>query len=83
MAFGFRPHAMPWLQGSGVRRNEDGLIITGVGPLATQTTRDTVFAGGDAVHGADLVVTAMAAGHQAARDILAWFERQGACQRAG
>lgn len=83
MAFGFRPHAMPWLQGSGVRRNEEGLIITGVGPLATQTTRDTVFAGGDAVHGADLVVTAMAAGHQAARDILTWFERQGAYLRAG
>ncbi|MDA3133644.1 4Fe-4S dicluster domain-containing protein [Atlantibacter subterranea] len=83
MAFGFRPHAMPWLQGSGVRRDDDGLIITGgTRRLATQTTRDNVFAGGDAVHGADLVVTAMAAGHQAARDILAMFERNAASQLA-
>lgn len=79
MAFGFRPHAMPWLQGSGVRRDDNGLIITGgARRLATQTTRDNVFAGGDAVHGADLVVTAMAAGHQAARDMLALFERNAA-----
>jgi len=76
MAFGFRPHSMPWLQGSGVRCDDDGLIITGGGQrLATQTTCDKVFAGGDAVHGADLVVTAMAAGHQAARDIVTMFER--------
>ncbi|VDZ74883.1 oxidoreductase Fe-S binding subunit [Atlantibacter hermannii] len=76
MAFGFRPHSMPWLQGSGVRCDDDGLIITGGGQrLATQTTCDKVFAGGDAVHGADLVVTAMAAGHQAARDIVTVFER--------
>ncbi|MHN82323.1 glutamate synthase, partial [Escherichia coli] len=33
-----------------------------------------VFAGGDAVHGADLVVTAMAAGRQAARDMLTLFD---------
>lgn len=79
MAFGFRPHTMPWLQGSGVRRDDNGLIITGgARRLTTQTTRDKVFAGGDAVHGADLVVTAMAAGHQAARDILAMFERNAA-----
>lgn len=83
MAFGFRPHAMPWLQGAGVRRDEEGLIITGGAQrLATQTTHSTVFAGGDAVHGADLVVTAMAAGHQAARDILTLFERSVVQQKA-
>lgn len=81
MAFGFRPHAMPWLKGAGVRRDDNGLIMTGgARRLATQTTRDNVFAGGDAVHGADLVVTAMAAGHQAAHDILALFEREAAAQ---
>lgn len=35
---------------------------------------EKVFAGGDAVHGADLVVTAMAAGRQAARDMLTLFD---------
>ncbi|MGQ3904764.1 FAD-dependent oxidoreductase [Mixta calida] len=77
MAFGFQPHAMPWLKGSGVECDEWGLIKTGgTGRLPTQTCRDNVFAGGDAVHGADLVVTAMAAGREAARDILTLFARQ-------
>ncbi|STL07195.1 oxidoreductase Fe-S binding subunit [Escherichia coli] len=52
-----------------------GLIQTGdVGYLPTQTHLKKVFAGGDAVHGADLVVTAMAAGRQAARDMLTLFD---------
>ncbi len=71
MAFGFRPHAMPWLDGFGIERDDWGLIKTGVGEqLTTQTSQRKVFAGGDAVHGADLVVTAMAAGRQAASDII-------------
>lgn len=71
MALGFRPHAMPWLDPFDIKRDKWGLITTGGGArLATQTSQRKVFAGGDAVHGADLVVTAMAAGHQAAHDIL-------------
>lgn len=78
MAFGFQPHAMPWLQGSGVQLDKHGLIKTGeAGRLSTQTHQENVFAGGDAVHGADLVVTAMAAGRRAARDMLVMFEQQG------
>lgn len=51
---------MPWLQGSGIKLDKWGLIQTGdVGYLPTQTHLKKVFAGGDAVHGADLVVTAM------------------------
>ena len=77
MAFGFTPHAMPWLNDCRVERDDWGLIITGGrGRLATQTSVDKIFAGGDAVHGADLVVTAMAAGRQAARDILLMLERE-------
>ncbi len=77
MAFGFQAHAMPWLQGSGIKLDKYGLIKTGdAGYLSTQTHLKKVFAGGDAVHGADLVVTAMAAGRQAARDMLAMFDTQ-------
>ena len=75
MAFGFQAHAMPWLQGSGIKLDKWDLIQTGdVGYLPTQTHLKKVFAGGDAVHGADLVVTAMAAGRQAARDMLTLFD---------
>ncbi|MDQ9241185.1 formate-dependent uric acid utilization protein YgfT [Escherichia marmotae] len=75
MAFGFQAHAMPWLQGSGIKLDKWGLIKTGdAGYLSTQTHLKKVFAGGDAVHGADLVVTAMAAGRQAARDMLTLFD---------
>ena len=75
MAFGFQAHAMPWLQGSGIKLDKYGLIKAGdAGHLSTQTHLKKVFAGGDAVHGADLVVTAMAAGRQAARDMLAMFD---------
>ena len=35
-----------------------------------QTTHDKIFAGGDAVRGADLVVTAMAEGRHAAQGIM-------------
>jgi len=77
MAFGFRPHAMPWLDQYDIKLDDWGLIKTGDGGrLTTQTSQHKVFAGGDAVHGADLVVTAMAAGRQAARDILTMLEHQ-------
>lgn len=81
MAFGFQPHAMPWLQAHQVTFDKYGLIETGLaGRLRTQTQHPKIFAGGDAVHGADLVVTAMVAGRQAARDILTTLEVSPACQ---
>jgi glutamate synthase small subunit-like protein len=71
MAFGFQPHEMPWLHTHQVSFDSYGLIETGQdGRLSTQTSNPKVFAGGDAVHGADLVVTAMVAGRQAAEDIM-------------
>ncbi|TNV21941.1 4Fe-4S dicluster domain-containing protein [Buttiauxella sp. B2] len=75
MAFGFQPHPMPWLRTHQVTFDKYGLIQTGqAGRLSTQTQNPKIFAGGDAVHGADLVVTAMVAGRQAAQDILAVLE---------
>ncbi|WP_034945038.1 FAD-dependent oxidoreductase [Erwinia oleae] len=74
MAFGFQPHAMPWLSGHGVDFDRWGLIKTGgAGRTPTQTANPKVFAAGDAVHGADLVVTAMAEGRRAAREMIMMF----------
>jgi len=57
-----------------VREATEGLVDDGRGFLQSGDTakpgkRRGVFAGGDVVHGAGLVVTAMAAGRKAARDI--------------
>ena len=75
MAFGFQAHDMPWLRGHGVQLDRWGQIRTGgSGRGTTQTSNDKIFAGGDAVHGADLVVTAMVAGRQAASEMLTLFK---------
>lgn len=77
MVFGFQAHDMPWLRGHNVELDRWGQIKTGgAGRATTQTRNEKIFAGGDAVHGADLVVTAMVAGRQAARDMLAMFDKK-------
>lgn len=74
MAFGFNPHAMPWLEREGVRVDEWGRIAASVNsPYRYQTSNPKIFAGGDAVRGADLVVTAMAEGRHAAQGMMAWL----------
>jgi NADPH-dependent glutamate synthase beta subunit-like oxidoreductase len=74
MAFGFNPHAMPWLQAQGVEMDDRGRIVASVeSRYRYQTTNPQIFAGGDAVRGADLVVTAMAEGRHAAQGILDWL----------
>jgi len=71
MAFGFQPHAMPWLDNLAVERDAWGLIhAPHRSALPFQTSHPQIFAGGDAVRGADLVVTAMADGRQAAASII-------------
>ncbi|HAT1581677.1 TPA: formate-dependent uric acid utilization protein YgfT [Raoultella ornithinolytica] len=77
MAFGFQAHDMPWLRGHGIQLDRWGQIRTGgKGRGTTQTDNDKIFAGGDAVHGADLVVTAMVAGRQAAHEMLDLFRNK-------
>lgn len=74
MAFGFHPHRMPWLEAQGVQTDSWGRIAASVNSqYRYQTTHPKIFAGGDAVRGADLVVTAMAEGRHAAEGILAWL----------
>jgi len=71
IAFGFRPSPPGWLADNGVDLLDNKLILTGGhSRLAYQTTNEKVFAGGDAVRGADLVVTAIAEGRTAAESIL-------------
>ena len=73
VAFGFTPEPLPWLEALGVGVDDRGRIKTG-GRFFGQTDHRAVFAGGDAVRGADLVVTAIAEGRQAAAGIIDYLD---------
>ena len=74
MAFGFHPHSMPWLEAAEVQLDDWGRIAADVeSRYRYQTSNPKIFAGGDAVRGADLVVTAMAEGRHAAAGIMGWL----------
>ena len=73
VAFGFAPHAMPWLQSVGVNVDGKGRIAA-EGRLKQQTANPKVFAGGDITRGSDLVVTAIAEGRDAAESIMEYLE---------
>ncbi|MDH5821944.1 FAD-dependent oxidoreductase [Luteimonas sp. RD2P54] len=70
IAFGFSPEPPAWLSGHGVEAAADGRIaVGGAGRLPYQTSHSKLFAGGDVVRGADLVVTAVQEGRDAAAAI--------------
>ena len=75
IAFGFSPTVPEWLAAQGVEGSPNGRILAGgcaadgSPRLPFQTTHPKLFAGGDAVRGADLVVTAVAEGRDAANSI--------------
>ncbi|MFU8832678.1 MAG: FAD-dependent oxidoreductase, partial [Wenzhouxiangella sp.] len=70
IAFGFRPDPPDWLTEHGVTLHEDGRIRAGEdNRLPHQTVNKMIFAGGDMVRGADLVVTAVFEGREAAKSI--------------
>ena len=74
-AFGFRPSPPDWLVENDVSLNEWQLIeAPSDGEFPFQTSNEKVFAGGDAVRGADLVVTAIAEGRHAAESILRYLK---------
>lgn len=73
MAFGFKPHAMPWLTEHRVELDLQGRIVAPAN-RGYQTSNPKIFAGGDAVRGSDLVVTAIAEGRKAAEGILDYLE---------
>ena len=66
LALGFNIEQLKFLNDNGVRTDRMGSIIV---DEKMQTTREGVFAGGDAVRGADLVVNAALDGREAAMAI--------------
>lgn len=75
MAFGYKPSPPSWLEEQGIALNEYRLITARKGSqFPFQTSNAKVFAGGDAVRGSDLVVTAIAEGRQAAEGIMAYLQ---------
>lgn len=76
VAFGFLPHDISWLRAEGIQLTRRGTIaaipIT-YQKLACQTDNPKIFAGGDIVRGADLVVTAISDGRMAAKSIMQYL----------
>ncbi len=71
IAFGFRPDPPEWFADFGIELlDNDRVRVAGEASLPYQTSNEKVFAGGDMVRGADLVVTAVHEGREAARAIL-------------
>lgn len=74
IAFGFQPSPPKWLEENGVGLDKRRRIkVSQDGALPFQTTNTKIYAGGDAVRGSDLVVTAIAEGRQAAQSILKYL----------
>ncbi|CAE6877859.1 COG0493 NADPH-dependent glutamate synthase beta chain and related oxidoreductases [Vibrio sp. B1REV9] len=75
MAFGFQPHKMDWLAPFDVDLDQWGRInAPAKQTFQFQTSNEKIFAGGDAVRGSDLVVTAIDEGRKAAEGILDYLE---------
>ena len=69
-SFGFLPSPPDWLAAHGVELSAEGKILTSAnGKLPHQTSHPRIFAGGDNVRGADLVVRAVYDGREAAASI--------------
>lgn len=74
-AFGFLASPPDWCAAHGIATDANGCIVVGgAGRARQQTSNPKVFAGGDTVRGADLVVRAVLDGREAARAILAQLQ---------
>jgi glutamate synthase (NADPH/NADH) small chain len=72
IAFGFLPSPAPWFDEHGILLHPNGRVrVSAARGTPFRTTNPKVFAGGDMVRGADLVVTAVFEGREAAKGILA------------
>lgn len=70
IAFGFRPNPPDWFGDAKIETWPNGRVrVDSIGAYPFQTTNPKVFAGGDMVRGADLVVTAVFEGREAAQGI--------------
>jgi glutamate synthase (NADPH/NADH) small chain len=76
VAFGFQPEKPDWLAAAGVGFNRWNQVeASEQSEYPMQTAHPKVFAGGDMVRGADLVVTAIAQGRKAAEGMVKMFEQ--------
>lgn len=78
VAFGFKASPQEWFTSAGIELNSQGLVKNGDGKSSEdggslRTSADNIYAGGDMVRGADLVVTAVAEGVKAAQEIVAKY----------
>ncbi len=75
VAFGFQPSPAPWFTDFGIKVDARGRVVAPEqGACAFQTSNPKIFAGGDMVRGADLVVTAIWEGRKAADGILDYLK---------
>ena len=74
VAFGFRPSPPAWCAEDGIAFDANGRLRVGETRLPFQTTNLRVFAGGDNVRGADLVVRAVHDGREAAKSMVAFMD---------
>lgn len=71
IAYGFKAKPAPWFKDCGVEYKDNGLISTSASAnIPLQTSHHKIFAGGDMVLGANLVVNAIAQGQKAAHSII-------------
>ena len=69
LAFGFRASPASWMGEHGIELEADGRVRANGFSLPYQTSNPRIFAGGDNVRGADLVVTAVHDGREAGEAI--------------
>ncbi|MEM9100826.1 MAG: FAD-dependent oxidoreductase [Pseudomonadota bacterium] len=75
IAFGFLPSPASWFDAFNIGLDEKERVVVDDGQaFAFQTGNPKIFAGGDMVRGADLVVTAIAEGRSAAEGILDYLD---------
>ncbi len=76
VAYGFRASPETWFEEFNIQVNQWGLVeASGQDEFAFQTTNPKVFAAGDMVRGADLVVTAIADARKAALGIFGYLSQ--------
>lgn len=73
-AFGFQAERPAWFDNINIATDPRGRTVVDSQRYAMQTSHEKIFAGGDQVRGADLVVRAVFEGREAAQGILEYFE---------
>jgi glutamate synthase (NADPH/NADH) small chain len=75
IAFGYLPNTPKWVDDFDILKKANGCIeVAAEKNLAFQTSNNKIFAGGDAVRGSDLVVTAVYEGREAAKSMIEFLK---------